>query len=310
MFIIARKYGRLGNRLQLFAHFVAFAIENNQKIVNPAFLEYADLFQNTANDLFCRYPPKNSFIRTPLFRKLLYRVLRCIVYRQIIGKIQSKHLKIINAWPRDDTRKEFRLDDPRFLRSLRSRQIVLAEGYFFCDYVNLLRHADKIREYFRPLGVYDANISHLINKASESCDVLVGVHIRRGDYGTFRDGKLNYEIDDYVKVMEQMEKLFADKRVGFLVCSNETLDKNKFSKQSVTFGTNHMIEDMYSLARCDYLLGPFSTFNAWASFYGDVPLYWIENPNENISLDDFRSYEEIVHWHMSHAPQFPNFAAK
>jgi hypothetical protein len=33
------------------------------------------------------------------------------------------------------------------------------------------------------------------------------------------------------------------------------------------------VEDLYSLARCDYLLGPPSTFSLWASFYGNVPLH-------------------------------------
>ena len=157
---------------------------------------------------------------------------------------------------------------------------------------------------------YEANVENLINKVRESCDLLVGVHIRRGDYKNYLGGKFYYEIDDYISVMQKTEKLHSDKRVGFLVCSNESQDKNKFSRFTVAFGTNHIIEDMYSLARCDYLLGPPSSYSRWACFYGDAKIYMIKDPNKDISLENFLLFEEIVHRHMRYAPQFPRFTSK
>ncbi|HAX17707.1 MAG TPA: hypothetical protein DCY00_03825 [Actinobacteria bacterium] len=51
---------------------------------------------------------------------------------------------------------------------------------------------------------------------------------------------------------------------------------------------NHFIEDLYSLALCDYIFGPPSTFSMWASFYGEVPLRFITNPDTDLSLDKFK----------------------
>ena len=48
-----------------------------------------------------------------------------------------------------------------------------------------------------------------------------------------------------------------------------------------------MIEDVYALSQCDYILGPPSTFSMWASFIGDVPLRIVKYANENITLDQF-----------------------
>jgi len=31
---------------------------------------------------------------------------------------------------------------------------------------------------------------------------------------------------------------------------------------------------IFSFAKCDYIVGPPSTFTSWASFYGDVPVYF------------------------------------
>ena len=46
------------------------------------------------------------------------------------------------------------------------------------------------------------------------------------------------------------------------------------------------VEDMYSLSKCDYIIGPYSSFSAWASFYGEVPYCMLERRKE-ISLSDF-----------------------
>ncbi len=52
MLINVNGYGRPGNRLQLFAHLIAFGITNNIKIINLGFEEYAHLFENTNQDAF------------------------------------------------------------------------------------------------------------------------------------------------------------------------------------------------------------------------------------------------------------------
>lgn len=51
-----------------------------------------------------------------------------------------------------------------------------------------------------------------------------------------------------------------------------------------------IIEDMYSLAECDYIIGPPSTYTMWASFYGEVPLYMVDNPSLKPVLSDFKFY--------------------
>ena len=40
-----------------------------------------------------------------------------------------------------------------------------------------------------------------------------------------------------------------------------------------TPGPGTEIGDLYSLAACDYIIGPPSTYTQWASFYGQVPRF-------------------------------------
>lgn len=304
MLINTTKYGQLGNRLQLFAHFIAFSIATEQKIANPGFAEYACLFENTRKDIFCRYPAKSSVFRFTFLRTLAYKTCQFLV--KVLKRIKLKNIEVIYSFPYTKSNMEYCLDDPQFLRTVNSKKIIFSRGYYFVDYKNLLKHADKIREYFRPLTIYQANIDSLIKKARFSSEILIGIHIRRGhDYKSHLGGKFFYEIDDFTRIMERAVNLFPDRKVGFLVCSDNLDDKDRFSRFTVTFGTNHIIEDMYSLAQCDYIIGTPSTYSRWACFYGDVPTYHIRHPDEEITLNSFKAYEEIVRKHMETAPQFP-----
>jgi hypothetical protein len=308
MFVIANKYGRLGNRLQLFAHFIAFAVEHDHKVANPAFLEYAELFETTKYDLFCRYPPKKSVFRGYSLRWFLYAGVRLIVKAWSAGLVRLRRLKVIRAWPLNSPciKREFRLDAPDFSDLVGSAWLILAEGLYFVDYPSLLKHADKIREYFRPAANYEANVNKVVALARKASDILVGVHMRFGDYRNWEGGEFFIGIDGYLQVMKKIEALHPGKAVGFLVCSDEVHDPTVFSGLNVVLGPNHIVEDLYTLAGCDYIIGGNSTYCRWASFYGDVPLCNLSHSKTmNVSLSDFQLFEEIVMEHMENADIFP-----
>jgi len=54
-----------------------------------------------------------------------------------------------------------------------------------------------------------------------------------------------------------------------------------------------MVEDLYALAECDYIIGPPSTYTLWASFYGDTPLWFMEHKGDIPDLSAFFIAEEV-----------------
>jgi len=176
--------------------------------------------------------------------------------------------------------------DNDFLHSISQKRIVFFRGWLFRNSSLVEKHADKIRSYFAPKEKYMRNVLDLITGLRKSCEILVGVHIRHGDYRIWRGGEYFYDVDTYVQIMRRVENLFPGKKVGFLICSEESQDKSKFSDFIFKF-SNGLVDDMYSLSQCDYIIGPLSSFNRWASFYGHVPLLEIVNPNDTISIDRF-----------------------
>src|SRR5215467_14219369 len=57
--VIARRCGRLANRLVLFANLGAFAEEHGFRLINFTFHSYAHLFESTCRDIYCQYPPSS-----------------------------------------------------------------------------------------------------------------------------------------------------------------------------------------------------------------------------------------------------------
>ena len=280
MIIIAKKYGQFGNRLILFAYFIAFAIEHKVKIVNPAFDEYAENFQTIRNDIFCRYPPKSLLNGNRLIRILLYFLIRLMTI------IKPNFIKFLTIRGTEN----YDLNSKEFIKLAKNNKYLFVQGWAFRDNVNLNKHADIIRDYFKPNEKIQMNITELIDNARQNCDVLIGVHVRHGDYKNWNDGKYFYELDEYAKIMERIEILFQNKKVVFLVCSNVTQDVKTLSKFRFIFCNNHFVQDLYSLAKCDYIIGPPSTYTNWASFYGNVPLYKIISSDAIIKLEDFKIY--------------------
>jgi hypothetical protein len=123
---------------------------------------------------------------------------------------------------------------------------------------------------------------------------LVGVHIRHGDYKQWAGGKYFYSASDYEGLMRRAVALLPGRRVGFLVCSNDTVDITAFGDLHVYSGSGHIVEDMYAFSLCDYVMGPPSTYTMWASFYGNVPLYWVYSISKSFSLDNFLELEAAL----------------
>lgn len=164
----------------------------------------------------------------------------------------------------------------------------------------IIEEKKKIVELFRPSDEVVKSVEALMVKHADTC--YVGVHIRRGDYKDFFDGRFYYELPYYYSLMEQMYQLLHHtyRSVIFVICSNEQFDVTSPELLStVTFSGENIlrfeqagaITDLYALSQCDYLLGPPSTFSQWASFYGNGKLCFVKNRHTVLHMDDFKVVE-------------------
>jgi hypothetical protein len=285
MLVISSKPGQLGNMLFTYANVIAAAHEYGWSVANPAFDDYAEHFVATSNDLLCRFPARESKgIKNRRLRRALFEASS--LSARVVGKTGGR-VRFVRAVTLRDWDQLFDLTDPEFRNSVRARQLTLLRGWKFRASELLEKHAEVVREHFRPLEKYERNVNEVIARAREGVDVLVGVHIRQGIIDFANARHYYHEPPKYADFMDQMEKLLPGKRVGFLLCSDRKLDTSLYSGFKISLGTNDLIEDLYSFSKCDYLIGPPSTYTMWASFYGNVPLDLISDSTRPLQFEDF-----------------------
>ncbi|GAB3811504.1 hypothetical protein GCM10028895_01700 [Pontibacter rugosus] len=149
------------------------------------------------------------------------------------------------------------MNDSDFVAAAKNK-VVFVDGWLYRDYKDFEKHAASIRKIFTPLPKYTEQVEEVINRCMQLGDTIIGVHIRRGDYKTYNNGKWFYEDDVYYKKMNALkQQLEAEgKKCVFLICSNEKINKNNYPGLPIVTEDRHFIVDLYALSRCHYLIGP------------------------------------------------------
>lgn len=281
----------LGNQLTVFAHLIAHAMEEGREIWGISFFLYARHFDNTSRDLLSRFPSRRSWLPRPQsLRVFLYYYVFARLVRVVLlhPEPQIKDVGVITDYERKRS-----LSSSDFRTEAAGKRVVVIEGYFFRTSGAMLRkHSVTIQEYFRPLKRHEARASALVREARAGAQVLVGVHLRQFDPIIDHTPGPTYRYQHAQQMTPTLQRtadLFPAKEVKFLLFSNGNIDRSLFSEFSTMEGTGHIAEDLHALSLCDYILAStYSSYSRWASFFGNVPLYQVDDPAREFFLEDFQ----------------------
>jgi len=157
----------------------------------------------------------------------------------------------------------------------------------------------ELQHIFRPKESIMQKAETLISGIRQHSDLVVGVHIRRGDYATWHDGRFFYELSDYHRFMLQVKELYKDKQVAFFISSNEDFSLELFPGcNCYRFGKepSGAILDLYTLSLCDRIMGPYSSYSRWASFIGEVPLCFLASKEQSFCEESFSKIMDFFHF--------------
>jgi hypothetical protein len=270
MIIISNKPGQLGNLLFVYANFLAYGLENSVTIFNPAFYQYSSYFKSTCKFHFS-------------VNRLVY--VFCFICARILFKFKVKNSLITSIALNWDTTVD--LENAPQLKS----NFCFVQGWLYRSDKLMTKHKQNILHFFEPQKVFKSKLNDFFRqnfKINE--EIIIAIHIRLGDYKNFKNGKYYYTMVQYIEIINKLALLFSARNPHFLICSNEqvNLNEKKLNNLKITFAPGHELLDMYCLANCHYIAGPPSTYSMWASFYGNVPLYMIEDVEKEINLNDFK----------------------
>lgn len=163
------------------------------------------------------------------------------------------------------------------------------------DYSMIRKHLQHI---FTPKNDIQIKVDSFIDKKSKDT-ITVGVHIRWGDYKTWRNGQYYFSEETYYNYMKSISEQLKDqkKNILFIIASNGDVCLEHFDKLNcIRIPNSSATEDLYALSKCNYIIGPLSTYSTWISLIYNIPMYCIENKDDykNINIAQFspaRNYQ-------------------
>jgi hypothetical protein len=262
----AEKYGRIGNRLYLGAHLVAWAKKTQSLLLYPGFHDCEHFFQATCKDALCRYPePDVPLCLSSGFKKMIQQSIDRLSLR-VLAK-PSTRFQTIDLQPSGPD-----ISKPQFKRSLTSHPITFIRGFIYDNsQPDIAEEISTIQHHFRPRNDYYDGIHHPIITLRQKTDIVLGVVIRHGDFKTWRNGEFYFNTEDYVELMNRALKFLMPKKVGFFIASDDEQPSGAFAQFTHFFRAGHPIENLGALSLCDGLLAANSSFTGWSQYYGSVP---------------------------------------
>lgn len=273
MVLLYSKSGQLANRLWQAAYFISNALEYNYSLLHLGFTDYSKYFQESLSSELKELGKdiRIKDVNTPLLTD------RAVIRYAAVSNRLKYNLPFIREIKLISNTSKYDISQASFIK-LAKNKILLVDGWRFVDYLALKKHAETIRTLFTPNGVFLENTFTLRKDQFKKFDKIIGVHIRLGDYARFLQGRWFYSLETYKEFMNQVSHFpqFKNMRLGFYICSNEKVNLEYFKDFNIVKSSNHFIEDLHGLSSCDLIIGPPSTYSAWAAFYGKVPLLFLQ----------------------------------
>lgn len=290
--------GELGNRLVSYAYLLAYSAEHRVPVTNLCFWRYADLFDRPFSFSERAWIPSSAgayktslveqFLRTVLAIPVLKGVQQRFVFdRRVICSPRSLVARSLVALA---TRYKSAMQRLAKLLGYTLRlesqwqhqcSLLVSSGLSNLPSMNPtlpMKYADMLRAQFRLTPALQEQLIPFLTELRARHEQLIGVHVRLGDYSRYRNGQWLFDISVYRRVVTHLASEFAGRSVGILISTNGALPSDAFAGLNAYCAPGHLALDMYALAACDVIVGPPSTFSGWASFIGNTPIHFIEDP--------------------------------
>lgn len=269
MIIVTNTDGQFCNRILLLAHIAATGMKYGIKTVFP--------FMGNTLDI----------LDTSSFIKNKYKISTCRLRRNKFFK------KAVNKIFKCERHSDKRYYDNR---KVYKKVIFFVNRWYYRNYNALFEYRKDIIELlkFKEETLQKAEKILELSKKDNNT-ITVALHIRRGDYKTYRNGEFFYSDEEYLNIMRCLLNS-TQKHIHFYLFSNEEIKTETYSNSGFDVVNVHnqgggIDFDLALMSMCDYIMGVPSTFSWWAAFYGDKPYLTLKDKNKNYTIEDFAKVE-------------------
>jgi hypothetical protein len=257
-------------------------MEHNRKVLYPGLADKIDFFPNIK-----KISIKNRILGDRLNKtsdNLLYKFFRRFFHHK---SKPLRFLEYVSMRPfhmRLDPLQEFFY--PEFDAGQKMPDgLCFFEGWAFRMHEAFRKHSQIIRSFFQFDNATQETAQHFLKNFHGG--LTVGIHVRRGDYSlaapqwVHPDG---YWIEAITRIQST-----TDKKINFIIVSDDNALKFDIDRVHRFYGSD--ILDMALLSKCDFVMGPPSTFNRWAAFFGNKPHFCAWNAQEFPTMSHFKKFK-------------------
>jgi hypothetical protein len=306
--------GRLGNQLLRFAHWIAWALEQDDEVEvrDLAFWPYARFFDVWRRHPGCVFPPRaDRWDELARWRQLLpeyvthrldWRVQRAV--QAAGGRLPGWQELTLDIAARES----IDLETPALRQRLARADVTTCSGWRIHGWNLVAKHAAALRGYFQPERAVRARAEEYIADLRRRHGYLIGLFVRQEDYRQWIDGRYYFDHAQYARWVEQALALHPGRQPAVLLAAAEWTGPATYGRLPVYPSTGnpgqggHWFEQWVQLSLCDVVLSVPSTFAATAAFCGDRPLWPLLRPDQVLATD------QIIGEGMLGAVRHPDFS--
>jgi len=281
MIIINQNYGQLCNRLFLYAHLLAYSIEEGCRLWYPGFSENIPYFPNLRNStgektIFgTNYAQSVNKAADIFFRRFFYAESKPVRWSESIlkTKIHCKMEPLEGVFFPDRTALKL------------PKKLCFFQGWAFRVHETWQKHHMRLRTLFQ----FDQSLSDYarVYVENHAGNLPIGIHIRLGDYQDVCQQWV-YPKNFWLNVMKKLRENSGGRAVFIVVSDDPQIE---FDEEWILRHRGNRFEDLAVLAGCKFIAGPPSTFNRWAAFVGGKPHYCVNRTDFMPSIEDFMQFK-------------------
>ncbi len=272
--------GELANQIWNQVSVLAYALERNVPCENWSFFEYPGIFKFRQPNFLVRtlfepqfrgYTKRKSAFKTRAWRKL-YKLLIVMPVR-----LFSRHILFSSEAGRDSYDLPPTAPPSLHLQKLEQSRgtvfIANVSGTVFRNRDGIAKHREKLVALLAPTYEIQTKVNTIFGTARSQYQHVVGVHIRQGDYKTFKGGRFAIEQARVREILGEFlsEKGWQASETQFLITSDGRIQEDIFSGLNILVSKNTVGTDIFTLAACDVIIGSDSTLSHFAAYYGNIP---------------------------------------
>jgi len=275
--ILSHNGGRLANQLWNYLNVYSYCRHRDYDCVNYSFFDYARSFPNADRGNCFLWLPRQ--LRSLAYYRIYVPLVHFFNKENVIDgrNVISEENPYPFYLPPSAARDGRNAAEVARLEKMTAPRIYFC-GWLFRNPAALAEDRAAIVEYFRPQPRVEAAVRTFIEPLRKRFASVVGVHIRQTDYATFEQGRYFLTEDAVAKILREYLAQ-AGKRsdeVIFVICSDAPVDLAKFSGLNVVRSQGDLVEDLFTLAATDVVIGSNSTYGALAAYMGDNPFIVLE----------------------------------